>query len=162
MSILDFVKEAGHALGIGGDDKPTPEALKAVVQNLGFDMSGLDVGVDGDKAVVSGQVPSQEEKEKIAVALGNVKGIASVEDNLDVQQSEAPQGDTAQGGPPKTEGAYAASFYTVQAGDTLSGISKKVYGEANEYEEIFKANQPMLSDPNKIYPGQVLRIPSHN
>ena len=44
-------------------------------------------------------------------------------------------------------------------GDTLSKISKEFYGEANKYNQIFEANKPMLSDPDKIYPGQVLRIP---
>jgi len=47
----------------------------------------------------------------------------------------------------------------VEKGDTLSAISKRVYGDANKYQKIFEANKPMLSDPNKIYPGQVLRIP---
>jgi nucleoid-associated protein YgaU len=52
-----------------------------------------------------------------------------------------------------------AVFYTVVSGDTLSGISKKHYGDAMKYMKIFEANTPMLQDPDKIYPGQVLRIP---
>ena len=54
----------------------------------------------------------------------------------------------------------AANTYTVQAGDTLSGIAKKLYGHANDYMEIFNANKDQLSDPDKIKPGQVLKIPS--
>ena len=46
------------------------------------------------------------------------------------------------------------------SGDTLSKIAKQVYGDANAYMKIFEANKPMLSDPNKIYPGQSLRIPA--
>jgi nucleoid-associated protein YgaU len=65
-----------------------------------------------------------------------------VEDNVNVEQ-------------PATE----ARFYTVKKGDTLSAISKEVYGDANKYNKIFEANKPMLSDVNKIYPGQTLRIP---
>ena len=53
-----------------------------------------------------------------------------------------------------------SNMYTVVSGDTLSAIAKKEYGDANKYMKIFEANQPMLSDPNKIYPGQVLRIPA--
>jgi len=49
--------------------------------------------------------------------------------------------------------------HTVKSGDSLSKIAKEVYGSANKYMVIFEANKPMLSDPNKIYPGQVLRIP---
>ena len=47
----------------------------------------------------------------------------------------------------------------MKKGDTLSGIAKTVYGKASKYPVIFEANRPMLSDPDKIYPGQVLRIP---
>lgn len=51
------------------------------------------------------------------------------------------------------------STYTVKPGDTLSGISKQVYGNADLYGLIFDANRDQLKDPNKIKPGQVLRIP---
>ncbi|MGB0127610.1 MAG: LysM peptidoglycan-binding domain-containing protein, partial [Rhodocyclaceae bacterium] len=52
-----------------------------------------------------------------------------------------------------------ATFYTVVRGDTLSKIAKEQYGSANKYPQIFEANRPMLTHPDKIYPGQVLRIP---
>ncbi len=52
-----------------------------------------------------------------------------------------------------------ATYYTVVSGDTLSKISKQAYGDANKYMKIFEANKPMLTHPDKIYPGQVLRIP---
>lgn len=56
-------------------------------------------------------------------------------------------------------GSGDVQHYTVVAGDTLSAIAKKVYGDADLYQQIFEANKPMLKDPNKIYPGQVLIIP---
>ena len=52
-----------------------------------------------------------------------------------------------------------ARFHTVMRGDTLSKIAKNFYGDAMKYPLIFEANKPMLSHPDKIYPGQVLRIP---
>ena len=55
--------------------------------------------------------------------------------------------------------APEARFVTVKKGDTLSAIAKAEYGNANAYMKIFEANKPMLSHPDKIYPGQVLRIP---
>jgi nucleoid-associated protein YgaU len=55
----------------------------------------------------------------------------------------------------------ANDTYTVQSGDTLSGIAKKLLGNANAYMEIFNANKDQLSDPDKIKPGQVLKIPQH-
>lgn len=97
--------------------------------------------VDG-KAVVTGDAVSQELKEKILVAIGNVAGISGVEDKVAVAQSDA-----------------ESRFYTVKKGDTLSAISKEMYGNANLYNKIFEANKPMLSSPDKIYPGQVLRVP---
>ena len=55
--------------------------------------------------------------------------------------------------------APESQMYTVKSGDSLSKIASEVYGDANKYMQIFEANKPMLSDPDKIYPGQVLRIP---
>lgn len=142
MALWDFVKSVGAMLGIGSAEAAPPaEDLKTSVAKLGLPVDGLDIKVDGDKVVVSGSAPSQEAKEKIILALGNVTGVAKVEDNI-----TTPSGDQA-------------TFYTVQKGDTLSAISKKHYGDPNKYNTIFEANKPMLTHPDKIYPGQVLRIP---
>jgi nucleoid-associated protein YgaU len=74
--------------------------------------------------------------------VGNTKGVARVDDQMTV---EAP--------------APEAALYTVKSGDGLSKIAKVHYGDASKYPVIFEANKPMLKDPNKIYPRQVLRIP---
>lgn len=150
MGLWDFVKSAGKALGIGEAEAaetkeapaPTPEALKKELDDLGLKADGLDVTVDGDTVKVSGRAATQEEREKIILATGNVAGVAKVEDNI-----EAP--DTAE-----------PVFHTVVKGDTLWKISEKTLGEGARYKEIFEANKPMLKDPDKIYPGQVLRIPA--
>jgi nucleoid-associated protein YgaU len=104
---------------------------------------GVQATVDGDKVTMTGEVASQEEKEKILLAVGNIAGVGSVDDEISVT------------GPV----VAAAVFVTVVKGDTLSAISKRVYGDANKYNKIFEANKPMLKDVNKIYPGQSLRIP---
>jgi nucleoid-associated protein YgaU len=101
------------------------------------------VKVEGDKVIASGEANTQEEKEKILLALGNVAGVSGVEDQITVI------------GPV----VVAAKFVVVEKGDTLSAISLRVYGNANLYNKIFEANKPMLKDVNKIYPGQSLRIP---
>lgn len=54
----------------------------------------------------------------------------------------------------------AAQYHDVVSGDTLSGIAKKYYGNANLYMKIYEANRPMLTHPDKIYVGQKLRIPA--
>lgn len=52
--------------------------------------------------------------------------------------------------------------YTVEKGDTLSHIAKQVYGKASQWNAIFEANRDQLDDPDKIQPGQVLKIPASN
>lgn len=108
-------------------------------------INNLSVNYDGnvDKVTINGSAPTQADREKAILAAGNVQYVAQVEDNISV---DAPEPESR--------------MYTVQSGDTLSKISKEVYGDANQYNKIFEANKPLLSDPNKIYPGQVLRIPA--
>lgn len=62
-------------------------------------------------------------------------------------------------GGPAAAGSGAAKTYTVKAGDTLSGIAKQQLGNAGAYMKIFDLNKDQLTDPNKIKPGQVLRLP---
>ncbi|MBK5353105.1 peptidoglycan-binding protein LysM [Pseudomonas sp. TH41] len=145
MSIFSFVKEAGEKL----IDLLTPgnanasEQLKDHISKVGLGNPNVQATVDGDKVIVTGEVASQEEKEKILLAVGNIEGVGSVDDQITVT------------GPV----VVAAKFVTVVKGDTLSAISLRVYGDANKYQKIFEANKPMLKDVNKIYPGQSLRIP---
>lgn len=143
MGLFDFVKAAGAKLGIGGDPKPSVDALKAELEKHGLKAQDLDVQVEGDTVKVKGKALNQEDKEKMVLALGNVEGVGKVDEAIEVAQS-APE----------------AQFYTVKQGDTLSKIAKQFYGDANKYNVIFEANKPMLTHPDKIYPGQNLRIPS--
>jgi nucleoid-associated protein YgaU len=53
----------------------------------------------------------------------------------------------------------ATKIYEVVAGDSLSKIAKREYGNANDWQRIFEANKDILKDPNKIFPGQKLKIP---
>ncbi len=141
MGIFDFIRDVGEKLGLGGGSGPSTSDLQASLNKLGLPSDGLDINVSGDTVKVSGKAPSQEQKEKIVLALGNVDGISKVEELI------------------QTPAGEAATMYTVQKGDTLSAIAKKHYGDASKYNTIFEANKPMLTHPDKIYPGQVLRIP---
>jgi nucleoid-associated protein YgaU len=140
MGLFSFVRDAGKKL-FGKDEDPA-EAIAKEVAELGLE-GDVEVKVEGDKVVIAGSAPTQELREKIVLAAGNVEGIASVEDNIQPEDT-----------------ADAADFHTVEKGDTLWAVSKKAYGDGSKYMKIFEANKPMLSDPDKIYPGQVLRIPS--
>lgn len=144
MGLFEFVKEAGEGLvdKLTGSAEEDSKAVQGRVQDLGLGVDGLRVQVEGDRAVIQGKARNQAEAEKAILAAGNVPGIAQVEDRLEVA---AP--------------AKASEYYRVKSGDSLSRIAKQFYGDAKQYPRIFEANQPMLKDPDKIYPGQVLRIP---
>lgn len=145
MGLLDFVKSAGRALGIASAEAatvPPPEVLAQEVAGHQIKVEGLDVQVAGDKVVLSGKAATVEEKEKAVLAVGNVAGVAQVDDRIETVDTADP-----------------SVFYTVKKGDTLSAIAQRHYGKASKYPVIFEANRPMLTHPDKIYPGQVLRIP---
>ena len=144
MGLFSFVKSAGEMLGIGGGEKESEsEALKQQVADLGLDSEDLEVSVEGEKVRVSGTAADQETKEKIVLAVGNVAGVSEVEESIEVTNPEP-----------------EAIFHTVASGDTLWKIAETNYGDGSKYTSIFEANKPMLKDPDKIYPGQVLRIPT--
>jgi nucleoid-associated protein YgaU len=117
--------------------------LLSAVEALGFGVTDLDITVDGDSATIYGEAEDQATREKTVLVVGNTEGITSVDDRMTtaIQEPEA-------------------QFHTVVRGDTLGKIAKKYYGNAMKYPVIFEANKPMLSHPDKIYPGQVLRIPA--
>lgn len=148
MGLFSFIKSVGNRImGKGSAEAATPtaEALRADAAQSGLPAQGLDVKVEGDKVTVSGNVMSQEEAEKIILALGNTAGVAEVQSNLLVNQQPMPE--------PK--------FYTVKKGDTLWKIAEAHYGKGKgaQYTEIVKANTPPVKDPDLIQPGWVLRIP---
>ena len=96
-----------------------------------------------EQVIVEGTTDTNAEREKIILALGNVEGIGAVSDNITVLNPEP-----------------ESTFHEVKGGDSLSKIARDVYGDPMKYNVIFEANKPMLSHPDKIYPGQILRIPS--
>ena len=160
MGMFSFIKEAGEKLfghkevedaaaaaSPSLDDLNT-KAAHAIgdyigTQNLG--VSGLFVLFDGasGKVTVQGEAPTQEASEKVTLCCGNVAGVVQVENMLTV-----------------AEAADESQYHDVARGDTLSAIARQYYGNAGKYMVIFEANKPMLSNPDKIYPGQKLRIPA--
>lgn len=182
MGLFDFVREAGEALtekvtGSKADDAITrteeisPERLdelrqKQIAKAIGkLDIEGEQVSVDvnGSVAVLKGRAPTQEALEKMVLCAGNQFGIEKVDCQLAVDApapAAAAEANDSGAAPAAAEAPVeAAGFYTVKSGDTLGKIAQEQYGAANKYNVIFEANQPMLTDPDKIYPGQKLRIP---
>ena len=156
MGLFSFIKEAGEKLFGGKEAAAVPgadvadlnakagDAIRTYIEQQNLGLSGLGVAFDGGSCTVtlSGNAPSQEAAEKAGLAAGNVASVSNVDNNL-----QYPAG-------------TASQYHDVVRGDTLSAIAKKYYGDANKYPVIFEANKPMLSHPDKIYPGQKLRIPA--
>jgi nucleoid-associated protein YgaU len=145
MGLFDFAKKVGAKIFGASEAQAAPaEELKKEAAKHGLDTSNLAVDVQGDKVVLTGSAMSMEEAEKIILAIGNTMGVAQIESKLAVNDA-APE----------------SRMYTVKKGDTLWKIAETNYGKGKggDYNKIFEANRPMLSHPDKIYPGQVLRIP---
>lgn len=117
--------------------------LARIQANAKIDALKVQYNGDTDTVEVSGTAQNQAEREKAILAAGNVQHVATVVDSIDVVAPEP-----------------ESRMYTVKSGDTLSKIAKEMYGNSNDYNKIFEANRPLLSDPNKIYVGQVLRVPA--
>ena len=170
MGLFDFMKTAGEdkiadkvTVSPERVDQLREEAITESLAQLDIDGEQVSVTVTGDIATLKGSAPSQEALEKIVLCAGNQHGIGSVDCQLQVDAPAVAAAPTA-AQPTPAESAPAApeaesTFYTVQSGDTLGKIAQEHYGAANKYTVIFEANRPMLEDPNKIYPGQKLRIP---
>jgi nucleoid-associated protein YgaU len=145
MGLFSFAKHVGEKIFGASDAHAAPaDALVKEAAKHGLPTDGIKVIVNGDKVEVSGSAPSTADAEKIILAMGNTMGVSEIANNLIV-----------------TKEAPAAVMYTVKSGDTLWKIAETNYGKGrgDEYETIFEANKPMLKHPDKIYPGQVLRIP---
>ena len=163
MGMISFIKEAGEKLfGIGKAQAAEPaaaaaspeqlaalnqtasQAIATYIQSMKLNVEALEVAFDGASGTVTvaGIATDQATKEKVVLCCGNVAHVAAVNDLITVATPE-----------PESQ------MYTVVKGDNLSKISKAFYGTPNKYPQIFEANKPMLSHPDKIYPGQVLRIP---
>ena len=161
MGLFDFMKDAGEDITAPVEVSPErldelrTRSIAAKVAELDVEGEQVSVQVKGDNAVLTGTAPSQEALEKIVLCAGNQFGIATVDCQLRV---DAPA--VAGAAPAAAAGAGEATFYTVKSGDTLGKIAQQQYGSASKYTVIFEANQPMLKDPDKIYPGQSLRIPA--
>jgi nucleoid-associated protein YgaU len=133
---------------VSGKEDVDPAGIVKSITDHGFEVKNLDLSVDKDVASVAGTASNQADREKIVVLVGNTKGIAQVNDRMTVPPPE-----------PQAPAELPSTFYEVKSDDTLGKIAKTHYGNAMKYPLIFEANRPMLKDPDRIYPGQVLRIP---
>ncbi|SUO93361.1 peptidoglycan-binding protein LysM [Suttonella ornithocola] len=157
MGLFDFFKDSGEEViekEAAAPEKSAEElsqeaanAIRTYIENQNLNIENLKVSfvaAEG-KVTLEGTALTQEASEKAALAAGNIKGISNVENNLSIAETSADE---------------SVQYHDVKGGETLSSIAKQYYGDANQYMKIFEANKPMLTNPDKIYPGQKLRIPS--
>lgn len=153
MGLLDFLKDAGKDLFGGRTENAAQKIMDEIQGALGDNITGLGVRFDNGRVTLQGQAKSLAAKEQAALIAGNIRGVEHVNDDaLTVVGAPAAA--------PATAAPAASRFYTIQSGDTLSKIAKEYYGDANAYDKIFEANREVIGHPDKIYPGQQIRIPA--
>ncbi|MDH3337642.1 MAG: LysM peptidoglycan-binding domain-containing protein [Gammaproteobacteria bacterium] len=145
MGLLDFARDVGRQL-FDTDD----EAADSIKQHLEIKLSGiknLDVKFDDGVATICGDCPNEATRSTALLIAGDVKGVERIiADDLTFPE-------------PVEEEKEKIEFYEIVSGDTLGGIAKKFYGKASLYTRIHEANKELIPDPNKIYPGQKIKIP---
>jgi LysM repeat protein len=146
MSILDFARHLGRQV-FDRDDV----AADKIKEQLEITLSGiknLDVQYDDGVVTLCGDCVAKGDRAQAITIAGNIKGVKRVI----ADQLNAPP-------TPPEEPEEKEEFYEIKKGDTLGAIAKHYYGKASAYKRIFEANRGVIDDPDKIYPGQKIRIP---
>ena len=145
MGLLDFVKDAGRQLF-----DTDAEAADNIRQHLEIKLSGikdLSVEFDDGVATICGECVNEATRNNAILIAGNVKGVEKIiADDLTFPEP-----------PPEEKEKF--DTYEIVSGDTLGAIAKRFYGKAALYTRIHEANKELIPDPNKIYPGQKIKIP---
>lgn len=163
MGFFDKIKKS---LGGGEPEKEETVAPSQLLRDAGIDPSGLKFGFGTGTISVSGTIATEADRPRILEVLSGIDGIGKVDDHMLVAKP-MPEPQPAPAAEPEPEAAEAAPensdeggrSYTVISGDSLWKIAEAMYGNGSKYPKIFDANRDILDDPDKIFPGQVLRIP---
>ncbi|MFK7929572.1 MAG: peptidoglycan-binding protein LysM [Myxococcota bacterium] len=172
MGLFSFIQSAGEAIGLveseeskqakiaeaaaqseaaaqaareaqAAADREFAEALKGAVARQGLNVQIEAIAFHAGVVTMRGTAQTNADREKAVLTVGNVNGVSQVHEALAVTDPEP-----------------ESTLHTVEKGDLLSKIAGAHYGDVMLYNLIFEANRPMLSHPDKIYPGQVLRVPA--
>lgn len=145
MSLFDFAKEVGRK--IFDTDAEAADNIKGELDVRLAGVKDLDVKFDDGVCTVSGACPDEATRSLAVLIAGDIKGVEKVvADDLTFPE------------PPEEE-KEKIEIYVIVSGDTLGGIAKRYYGKAGLYTRIHEANKELIPDPNKIYPGQKIKIP---
>ncbi len=141
--MFEFIKDIGAKI-FSSDNEKAPEELQSYIQEDNPGIENVEVQMDQDGNVsLKGEAKDQAALEKAALMAGNVEGVSKV-DVSEVNVQEPSQ--------------QKVEIYEIQKGDTLWAIAEKFYGDGNKYKKIFEDNKEVIKDPDKIYPGQKIRI----
>ena len=144
MGLFDFARNIGKKLF--GKEEEAPAAIKQHIEEDNPGVSNLQVQVKDGVATLTGQAQSAEALEKAVLMTGNALGIDKVQaDQMSIADGSKVGGDD--------------EFYVIQKGATLWKIAEKAYGDGSKYNRIVEVNREVIRDPNKIFPGQKIRIP---
>lgn len=156
MGIFDSIKNA-----FGGGEKPKESVAgpSQLLREAGIDPSGLKFGFGTGTITVSGAIADEGQRAKIIDVLKGIEGISKVDDHMTVAAPAPAPEAPAEAQPEAAPEAAEGRTYTVVSGDSLWKISEAMYGSGAKYKHIFEANRDILDDPDRIFPGQVLKIP---
>ncbi|MFJ8796072.1 BON domain-containing protein [Streptomyces sp. NPDC102487] len=145
MTKYAFTQEAGHRLDVPLASEPDEAAaqLKTRLEDLELTHDHFRVQVEGSRVIVAGDGAVQEQKERILLALGNVAGVAEVDDRVTVGQEDIPP-----------------RFITVREGETLRDVADRAYNSPDAVGRLVAANRPTLKGEDGLHPGLVLRAPA--
>jgi nucleoid-associated protein YgaU len=164
MGLFDFVKAAGEMV-LNQQNPNSGDVENHIKDGLGGAVKDIAVDLIGNMIKLKGNVDTKDLLEKVILMAGNIKGVEKVDsEGLTVKGQPVAGGQqmSARAGAGGATGPGGSTFYTIVKGDTLSGIAKKFYGDANKYHQIFEANRGIIKNADLIYPGQVIRIPTAN
>ncbi len=146
MGLFDFAKDVGRQLF-----DTDAEAADNIKQHLEVKLTGIknvEVDFDDGVATICGDCVNEATRNNAILIAGDVQGVVSVvADKLTFPE------------PKPEEPVEKVEYYEIVSGDTLGGIAKRFYGNASKYTRIHEANKELIPDPNKIYPGQKIKIP---
>jgi nucleoid-associated protein YgaU len=146
MGLFDFVKDVGRQ--IFDTDAEAADNIKNHLEVKTHGLSNLDVKFDDGVVTLCGDCKNEAVRDQAILIAGNIQGVEKViADDL-----KAPE-------PTPEEPQEKVEIYEIVSGDTLGAIAKRYYGKASAYMKIFEANRDIIDDPNRIYPGQKIRIP---
>ena len=147
MARFQFVRDAGeNLLKRRASGMIDIRAIDNKIKQMGLGISDLVLTIFEDEIRAQGIARNFGDREKAILLIGNVRGVASVDDQILPEQVDA---------------SYS-QFHTVIKGETLESIAQQYYGDEKKFDQILIANHPLITHPRGIYPGQKLRVPPLN